>query len=135
MRKLTLAAAAVAALATAAPAVADDTPKPDAAAKSAAKLCKEQRTTLGATAFAELYGANKNKKNALGKCVSKLAQEQPAEQEETAEATTEAAETCVAERESVGAEAFADKYGTNKNKRNAFGKCVSKLAKAKQQAS
>jgi hypothetical protein len=27
--------------------------------------------------------------------------------------------------------AFADKYGTNKNKKNAFGKCVSKAAKQK----
>ena len=28
--------------------------------------------------------------------------------------------------------AFREKYGTNKNKRNAFGKCVSKQAKALQ---
>ena len=31
---------------------------------------------------------------------------------------------------SIGAEAFKNKYGTNHNKANAFGKCVSKLAKA-----
>ena len=29
----------------------------------------------------------------------------------------------------LGAQAFTDKYGTNANKANAFGKCVSKLAK------
>jgi hypothetical protein len=31
-----------------------------------------------------------------------------------------------------GGKSFADFYGTNANKKNAFGKCVSKLAKAKQ---
>jgi len=36
-----------------------------------------------------------------------------------------AAKQCKAERASIGAAAFAQKYGTNKNKRNAFGKCVS----------
>ena len=44
-----------------------------------------------------------------------------------------AVKACRAERgtttESMAA--FADKYGTNKNKRNAFGKCVSKAAKQK----
>lgn len=45
--------------------------------------------------------------------------------------TTNAAKTCKAERASIGVGAFADKYGTNKNKRNAFGKCVSKIASAK----
>ena len=41
------------------------------------------------------------------------------------------AKTCKAERASIGVDAFAAKYGTNPNKRNAFGKCVSKIAKAK----
>ena len=40
-----------------------------------------------------------------------------------------AAKACKAERAS-GLLAFKDKYGTNANKANAFGKCVSKLAKA-----
>ena len=31
----------------------------------------------------------------------------------------------------MGAEAFAKKYGTNHNLKNAFGKCVSGKAKAK----
>ena len=39
-----------------------------------------------------------------------------------------AAKDCAAERETLGREAFAEKYGTNENKRNAFGKCVSKKA-------
>jgi hypothetical protein len=35
------------------------------------------------------------------------------------------AKTCRAEQASLGADAFAKKYGTNLNLRNAFGKCVS----------
>ena len=31
----------------------------------------------------------------------------------------------------MGEQEFADRYGTNANKRNAFGKCVSKYAKDK----
>jgi hypothetical protein len=42
-----------------------------------------------------------------------------------------ASKKCKAERASLGEKAFADKYGTNANKRNAFGKCVSKHAKDK----
>jgi hypothetical protein len=41
------------------------------------------------------------------------------------------AKKCKAERASIGVDAFKAKYGTNANKANAFGKCVSKLAKAK----
>ena len=44
--------------------------------------------------------------------------------------TTNAAKTCKAER-ALGVDAFTAKYGTNKNKANAFGKCVSKIASAK----
>jgi hypothetical protein len=40
------------------------------------------------------------------------------------------AHQCRAER-SANAMGFKEKYGTNKNKANAFGKCVSKLAKVK----
>ena len=42
-----------------------------------------------------------------------------------------AAKYCKAVRESKGVEAFAELYGTNPNKKNAFGKCVSKAAKGK----
>ena len=44
-----------------------------------------------------------------------------------------AAKICKAERGTTAQsiQAFKDKYGTNKNKANAFGKCVSQLAKAK----
>ena len=40
-----------------------------------------------------------------------------------------AAKKCAAERE-AGPEAFALKYGTNKDNKNAFGKCVSKTARS-----
>ena len=42
-----------------------------------------------------------------------------------------AAKYCKAVRESKGVEAFQNLYGTNPNKKNAFGKCVSKTANAK----
>jgi hypothetical protein len=39
------------------------------------------------------------------------------------------AKQCKAERAALGAQAFAEKYGTNANLRNAFGKCVSGTAR------
>ena len=44
------------------------------------------------------------------------------------QADKNAAKACKAER-AVNADAFKTKYGTNPNKANAFGKCVSKLSK------
>lgn len=103
------------------------------ARKNAAHDCKEERATLGREAFEEKYGTNRNKKNAHGKCVSSKAKAEEAEMdEEDAEEATErkhAARECAAEREDIGGEAFADKYGTNENKRNAFGKCVSRTVR------
>ena len=45
-----------------------------------------------------------------------------------------AAKYCKAVRESKGTEVFATLYGTNTNKKNAYGKCVSKAANAKADA-
>jgi hypothetical protein len=45
-------------------------------------------------------------------------------------ATKNAAKECDAERTAIGDEAFAAQYGTNKNGKNAFGKCVSSKAKS-----
>jgi hypothetical protein len=42
-----------------------------------------------------------------------------------------AAKYCKAVRAAKGVEVFGTQYGTNKNKKNAFGKCVSQAAKAK----
>jgi hypothetical protein len=48
------------------------TPAP-APGTNPAKLCKAQRAALGTAAFNELWGTNKNAKNAYGKCVSTVA--------------------------------------------------------------
>ena len=101
----------------------------EAAAANAARECKTERTADPA-AFTVKYGTNKNGKNAFGKCVSQKAKtaKQKADEADAAKikARKSAAKDCATERKSLGREAFADKYGTNKNKRNAFGKCVSK---------
>ena len=54
------------------------------------------------------------------------AKQEEQDQEDAAEAedTKNAAQECDAER-SADSKAFAEKYGTNHNKKNAFGKCVS----------
>jgi hypothetical protein len=99
------------------------------AKSNAARDCKAERQTLGQQAFADMYGDNENKKNAFGKCVSTKAHEKKAamdaEDAEQAEELRNAAKECAAERRTMGREAFANQYGTNRNKRNAFGKCVS----------
>ena len=101
--------------------------------QNAAKACKAERGTTDATiaAFKAKYGTNANKANAFGKCVSgKVKKAEAAQAAEQAEEN--AAKKCKAERGTTDASiaAFKAKYGTNANKANAFGKCVSKLAKA-----
>jgi len=76
--------------------------------------------------FAEFYGDGPRGANALVRCVaSKL----KAARAESRQATMNAARQCRAERTSLGAAEFRAKYGSTENDRNAFGKCVSKLAK------
>ena len=104
-------------------------PSPTAADKTnAAKECKAERGSSAATreAFRVKYGTNKNGKNAYGKCVSRRAKSEEAQREGAAK---NAAKACKAER-AADAAAFAAKYGTNKNGKNAYGKCVSQKAKA-----
>lgn len=90
--------------------------------KNAAHACKAERDA-DPDAFAEQYGENKNKKNALGKCVSLKAREAT---KDTAEDRANAAKTCKALKRDDPA-TFEQDYGT---KKNAFGKCVSATAKA-----
>jgi hypothetical protein len=94
---------------------------------NAAKDCKTERgdTPESEAAFAEKYGTGKNKKNAFGRCVSQKADDTEQDQET---AVVNAAKDCKTERGNTAdsREAFRNKYGTNKNKRNAFGKCVSR---------
>jgi hypothetical protein len=79
---------------------------------------------------AELAAAGNNDKKALRECVkAKLA----ASLADRREAFDSAADKCRAERKADAA-AFREKYGTNANKRNAFGKCVSKTARAELEA-
>ena len=120
----------------------DEAAESKAAKSNAAKDCKAERgdTAESQAAFAAKYGSGKSGKNAFGKCVSQKAHEREqaadAKDEATAEARKSAAKTCDEERGDTAETraAFRDKYGTNRNKSNAFGKCVSKTAKAQQEA-
>jgi hypothetical protein len=94
---------------------------------NAAKECKAERDA-DAAAFAEKYGEGKNHKNAYGKCVSQHAKANKAEEDQTDANDVKAAKACKAEK-AEDKDAFAQKYGTNANKRNAFGKCVSQNSK------
>jgi hypothetical protein len=94
--------------------------------QNAAEQCKAQRADMGPAAFNQLYGTNKGRKNAFGKCVAKFARD---EQKERKAAHANAAKQCKAERDADRA-AFEQKYGTGKNRKNAHGKCVSQAEKA-----
>jgi hypothetical protein len=118
----------------------NEKPKPATAAqaqgadKNAAQTCKAERASMGVEAFQKKYGTNKNLRNAFGKCVSSKSKDDKDEKDEDDdkdEKSSGAAKACKAERASMGAEAFAKKYGTNHNLRNAFGKCVSGKSKSK----
>ena len=132
--------------------------------KNAAKFCKALRAEMEQAApgsFKQTYGTNKNRSNAFGKCVSKNAktlhgihasaveqcksqgakplgkcvrQAEHQKQAATQDEIVNAAKQCRSER-SANPSAFREKYGTNRNKRNAFGKCVSKTVKENREQS
>ena len=107
---------------------ADEEAENEKAARNASQECRAERDADEA-AFNETYGTNKNGKNAFGKCVSGKASEKKAamdaaDAQEIAE-TKNAAKACAAERAEDEA-AFKGEYGTNRNGKNAFGKCVSR---------
>ena len=87
---------------------------------NAAAQCRSERSADPA-AFAAKYGTGKKHANAFGNCVSQKAKAAAAAQQQ---ATVNAAKACWTERQADPA-AFKAKYGTNTNKSNAFGKCVS----------
>jgi len=97
------------------------------ASRQSARACRAEQadTTFSAThggkTFDQYYGTNRNGRNAFGNCVSRKAQEATAEQQQ---ARLSAAAKCRTEQRSDPA-AFKARYGTNRNKSNAFGKCVS----------
>src|SRR5690349_8289486 len=95
----------------------------DAAKQNASQACRAEEAADPA-AFAKKYGTGKKGANAHGKCVSQTARAETASKVHSqVKADINAAKTCKAERK-ADPQAFADKYGTNANKRNAFGKCV-----------
>ena len=131
MKRIGTVIAAGAALALAQPAHADNPPTSDDR-RNAAQECRFERGTSSATreAFAQKYGG---RRNAFGKCVSAKARE---ESRERKAATSSSSAACKAERGTTkeSRAAFEQKYGTNTNKRNALGKCVSAKARAAENA-
>ena len=87
---------------------------------NAAAQCRTERSS-DPTAFATTYGTGSKHRNAFGNCVSKKAKAAAAAR---VEATVNAAKSCWTERKSDLA-TFKTRYGTNADKSNAFGKCVS----------
>jgi hypothetical protein len=77
--------------------------------------------------FADFYGTGPKHRNAFGNCVSSKAKTVLQQQQS---ATQNAAKSCKTERSDLGGPAFRAKYGKNASDRNAFGKCVSQLAKS-----
>ena len=102
--------------------------------QNASQMCRAERGTADATreAFRTKYGTNHNGANAFGKCVSAQAKAlKPMDSGEEQERVA-AAKTCDTERGTTAESraAFADKYGTGRHNRNAFGRCVSAAAKS-----
>lgn len=99
----------------------------------AQSTCKAQQTDAnfaashGGKTFDQYYGTGAKGKNAFGRCVSASVQASAAAENQ---ATPNPAQTCRAARTAMGVAAFDQLYGTNANKSNAFGKCVSKTARA-----
>jgi hypothetical protein len=110
------------------PAVALAKPHPDQADKRAAKAeCKTLRGKTSAT-----REAFRTEFKSFAACVKAKAAEEAREEQA---AHKNAAKECKAERDELGTEAFAAKYGSEKSKgRNAFGKCVSQKAREKEAA-
>jgi hypothetical protein len=105
---------------------------------NAAKECKSLRAAMGAENFANTYGTGRSRKrNALGKCVSRLAREEAAERRA---ARRKAMSDCRAEQSDPNfaatheGKSFDEFYGSGRNRSNAFGKCVSTKARENKQA-
>lgn len=106
---------------------------------NAAKQCKAAQSDPNFAAshngdtFGQFYGTPPKDKDAYGKCVSTTAKAMTsADESSQVSAEDNAAKQCRAEQ-SKDPTAFKGKYGTNANKSNAFGKCVSTKARAQEQ--
>ena len=104
---------------------------------NAAQQCRAEQAdaTFAAShdgkTFEQYYGTNGDLSNAFGNCVSL---KRATTNTETQQELLNPAQWCRAQRDSMGDKAFTELYGTNTNKRNAFGKCVSRKAKAQNDA-
>jgi hypothetical protein len=108
---------------------------------NAAQQCKAEQAdpsfaaSHGGLTFDQFYGTNINDRDAFGKCVSSKVQATEAQLQQNLQ---NAAQQCRAERGDLSfatthdGKSFDDFYGTNRNQRNAFGKCVSQKAKAQE---
>ena len=130
MKKLIVGGALAAALAMPAGATAGAEQPSPSDFKNASKYCKALKKGAGAENFAKMFGG---KKNAHGKCVSRTARKNSAEDaRQERQAKKNASQECREER-SADPQAFSETYGSNKNKKNAFGKCVSQRARENKQ--
>lgn len=99
----------------------------------AQKQCRAELKAMGKTTFDKSFGTDRNDKNAFGNCVSHRQKQDTAD---VSKATKNAAQTCKTQENDPNFAAqhsgktFAQFYGTNKNDKNAFGKCVSMIAQA-----
>ena len=92
---------------------ADSTPTPAQLAKQA---CKTEKSEMGTRLFKTTYAA-KSTARAMEACAAKRGPVVAAD-------AKNAAHECKDERD-ANATTFAEQYGTGKNNKNAFGKCVS----------
>ncbi len=90
------------------------------ATRNAAQECRAEQQA-DPDGFQTTHGSNRNGKNAFGKCVSSKRSD---ELDEEVEEFDNAAQQCRAER-NADPDGFQETHGTNSNKKNAFGKCVS----------
>jgi hypothetical protein len=93
-----------------------------------ARTCRTLRTQLTAAIFAKTYGKNANDRNAMGKCVSATAHAQ-VHNEVSASSLCRAEQANVNFADTHSGLTFEQTYGTNADRSNAFGMCVSSKAK------
>jgi hypothetical protein len=96
---------------------------------NAAQSCRAQRAAMGARDFGLVYGTGRKRANAFGRCVSQLERASQADDEN-------ASKECRAEQADPtfpvthGGKTFAEYYGKNADRSDAFGNCVSTKAQA-----
>lgn len=99
---------------------------------AATALCRAEQadpnfaSSHGGKTFAQFYGKGAKQKNAFGNCVSLKARNSSA----AAQSGLNPARACTALRARMTRAVFKQSFGTNANHSNAFGKCVSIVARA-----